>query len=109
MNELTPICQMKDLHLGGSTTCRRESLKPEGCDVVDRLKSEMLQVEDVELVGAKGLTDYLIDLINGSVVNVYVISKGFLLVSLVTKRGSLEEVCFLNFVISKKIRFVYFG
>ena len=26
MDELTPICQMKDLPLGGSTTCRRESL-----------------------------------------------------------------------------------
>ena len=28
MDELTPICQMKDLRLGGSTTCRRESLEP---------------------------------------------------------------------------------
>ena len=28
MDELTPICQMKDLPLGGSTTCRRESLEP---------------------------------------------------------------------------------
>ena len=27
MDELTPICQMKDLPLGGSTTCRRESLE----------------------------------------------------------------------------------
>ena len=26
MDELTPIFQMKDLPLGGSTTCRRESL-----------------------------------------------------------------------------------
>ena len=26
MDELTPVCQMKDLPLGGSTTCRRESL-----------------------------------------------------------------------------------
>ena len=25
---LTPICQMKDLLLGGSTTCRRGSLEP---------------------------------------------------------------------------------
>ena len=25
---MTPICQMKDLPLGGSTTCRRESLEP---------------------------------------------------------------------------------
>ena len=29
MDELTPICQMKDLPLGGSTTCRRESLEPQ--------------------------------------------------------------------------------
>ena len=28
MDELTPIYQMKDLLLGGSTTCRRESLEP---------------------------------------------------------------------------------
>ena len=28
MDELTPICQMKDLPLGGYTTCRRESLEP---------------------------------------------------------------------------------
>ena len=28
MDELTPICQMKDLLLGGSTTCKRESLDP---------------------------------------------------------------------------------
>ena len=28
MDVLTPICQMKDLPLGGSTTCRRESLEP---------------------------------------------------------------------------------
>ena len=27
MDELTPICQMKDLPLGGSTTCRWESLE----------------------------------------------------------------------------------
>ena len=25
---MTPICQMKDLPLGGSTTCRQESLEP---------------------------------------------------------------------------------
>ena len=35
MDELTPICQMKDLPLGGSTTCRRESLEPRSR--VDRL------------------------------------------------------------------------
>ena len=34
MDELTPICQMKDLPLGGSTTCRRESLEPCTCEVV---------------------------------------------------------------------------
>ena len=28
MDELTPICQMNYLLLGGSTTCRRESLEP---------------------------------------------------------------------------------
>ena len=28
MDDLTPICQMKDLPLGGSTTCMRESLEP---------------------------------------------------------------------------------
>ena len=28
MDELTPICQMKDIPLGGSTTCMRESLEP---------------------------------------------------------------------------------
>ena len=27
MDKLTPICQMKDHSLGGSTTCRRESLE----------------------------------------------------------------------------------
>ena len=27
MDELTPICQINDLPLGGSTTCRRESLE----------------------------------------------------------------------------------
>ena len=29
MDELTPICQMKDLLLGGSTTCMREKLEPD--------------------------------------------------------------------------------
>ena len=28
MDEFTPICQIKDLLLGGSTTCRQESLEP---------------------------------------------------------------------------------
>ena len=31
MDELTPICQMKDLPLGGFTRCRRESLEPMQC------------------------------------------------------------------------------
>ena len=31
MDELTPICQRNDLLLGGSTTCRRESLEPKKC------------------------------------------------------------------------------
>ena len=28
MDEMTPICQKKDLPLGSSTTCRLESLEP---------------------------------------------------------------------------------
>ena len=32
MDEMTPICQKKDLPLGSSTTCRLESLEP--CDDV---------------------------------------------------------------------------
>ena len=36
------------------TGCDREV--EEGCDVFNRPRSEMLQVEDAELVGAKGLT-----------------------------------------------------
>ena len=28
MDELTPICQMKDFLLGGSTTCMQASLEP---------------------------------------------------------------------------------
>ena len=39
-----------DLNIG----CDREV--EESCDVFNRLRSEMLQVEDAELVGAKGLT-----------------------------------------------------
>ena len=36
------------------TGCDREV--EEGCDVFNRSRSEMLQVEDAELVEAKGLT-----------------------------------------------------
>ena len=39
----------------------------------------------------------LIALLTRSVVNVYAISKGFLFVSLVTNRDSLEEVCLPSF------------
>ena len=55
----------------------------------------MLQVEDAEFVQAKGLTIpiALIVLHTRSVVNVCTISNDFLLVSLVTNRVSLEEVC----------------
>ena len=56
----------------------------------------MLQVEDAEFVGAKGLT-ISAALITRSVVNVRTISNGFLLVSLVTTLVSLEEVCLPSF------------
>ena len=36
MDELTPICQMKDLLLGCSTTCRRESLAPLTSDLTPK-------------------------------------------------------------------------
>ena len=49
----------------------------------------MLQVEDAEFVRAKDITR--------SAVNVRDISNGFLLVSLVTTRVSLEEICLPNF------------
>ena len=59
----------------------------------------MFQVEDAELVGAKGLTISiaLITFITRSVVNVRALSNGFRLVSLVNIRVSLEEVCLPSF------------
>ena len=60
----------------------------------------MLQVEDAELVGTKGITisiQPLIALITRSAVNVRAISNGFLLVSLVTTRVSLKEICLPSF------------
>ena len=61
----------------------------------------MLQVEDAEHVGPKGITiatalDYFI---TRSAVNVRAIFNCFLLVSLVTTRVSLEEVCLPRFVV----------
>ena len=49
----------------------------------------------LSLSGPKALLclQLLIDLINRSAVNVYAISNGFLLVSLITIRVLLEEVC----------------
>ena len=60
----------------------------------------MLQVEDVEFVGPTALLflQFLIALITRSAVNVCAISKGFLLVSLVTIWVSLEEMCLPSFV-----------
>ena len=54
----------------------------------------MHQVEDAELVGAKGLiiSTALDCFIIKSAVNVGAISNGFLLVSIVTTRVSFEEV-----------------
>ena len=71
----------------------------EGCDVFNRPRSEMLQVEDAELVGPKALLflQLLIAFITRSAVNVRAISYGFLLVSLVTTLVSLEEVCLPSF------------
>ena len=59
-------------------------------------KSEILQ--DAEFVRAKALLflQLLIVFITMSAVNVRAISNGFLLVSLVTTRVSLEEVCLPN-------------
>ena len=58
----------------------------------------MLQVEDAEFVGAKGIfLHLLIAFITRSVVNVLTISNGFLLVFLVTTLVSLEEVCLPSF------------
>ena len=56
-------------------------------------------MEDAELVGAKALLflQLLIAFITRSAVNVRVISNSFLLVSLVTTRVSLEEVCLSSF------------
>ena len=59
----------------------------------------MLQVENAELVGPNALLflQLLIAFITRSAVNVRVTSNGFLLVSLVTTRVSLEEVCLSSF------------
>ena len=59
----------------------------------------MLQVEDAELVGAKGLTiSTALDCFHTrSAINVCAISNGFLLISLVTTQVSLEEVCLPSF------------
>ena len=60
----------------------------------------MLQVEDAELVGVKGLTLFLqllIALITRSALNVRAISKGFLLFSSVNTLVYLEEVCLPSF------------
>ena len=73
-----------------STGCGRDV--EEGCDVFNRPKSEMLQVEDALL-----FLQVLIAFITRSVVNVRTISNGFLLVSLVTTLVSLDEVCLPSF------------
>ena len=65
----------------------------EGCDVFNRSRSEMFQVEDVQLVGFILVLQPLIALITRSAVKGRTIFKGFLLVSLVTIRVALKEVC----------------
>ena len=52
----------------------------EGCDVFNRPRSEMLQVEDAELVGSQALLflQLLIAFITRSAVNVRAICNGFL-------------------------------
>ena len=57
------------------TSC--DSEVKEGCDVFNRLRSEMIQVEDAELVGAKGFTisTALNFFITRSAVNVRALSK----------------------------------
>ena len=84
----------------------------EGCDVLDRPRSEMLQVEDaLSLSGPKALLflALLVAFITSTVENVRTISNSFLLVSFVTTLVSLEEVylpsfevlnCWLNLVAS---------
>ena len=54
---------------------------PRGCDVFNRPRFEMFQVEDAELVGPKALLflQLLIAFITRSAVNVRAISNGFLL------------------------------
>ena len=79
------------------TGCDREV--EEGCDVFNRPRSKMLQVEDAEHVGANALLflQLLIAFITRSTVNVRAISNGFLLVSIVTTRVTLKEVCLPSF------------
>ena len=59
----------------------------------------MCQVENAEFVGPNALLflQLLIALVTMSAVNVSAISIGFLLVSLVTNRVSLEEECLPSF------------
>ena len=59
----------------------------------------MIQVEDAEFAGPKAFLflQVLIAFITRSAVNVRAISNGFILVSLVTTRDSLEEVCLSSF------------
>ena len=72
----------------------------EGGDILNRSRSEIFQVKNTEFVGDKYLTivlQLLIFLVTMSAVNVYTISIGFLLVSLVTNRVSIEEECLPSF------------
>ena len=75
------------LHAGGVGRQQQQ----ESCDVFNRSRSEMLQVEALLFL------QLLFAFINRSAVNVCAISNGFLLVSLVTIRVSLEEVCLPSF------------
>ena len=65
----------------------------EGSDVLNRSRSEIFQVEDAEMSGPNALLflQLLIALVTMSAVKASAISMGFLLVSLVTNRISLEE------------------
>ena len=109
----------EDFHIAGIWQFGDREVE-EGGDVLNRSWSEIFQGEYAEFVGAKCLTistrrffkgnmlslsepnallflQLLIALVTISAVKVSAISVGFLLVSLVTKRVSLEEKCMPSF------------
>ena len=71
----------------------------EGGDVLNRSRSEIFQVKILSLSGPTALLflRLLIAFVTMSAVKVSAISIGFLLVSLVTNRVSLEEECLPSF------------